>query len=163
VILPRWASAVVWWVGVPFVHGVVPWGVSWLGERHGWVGGRPATWNLVGLVPVAAGALCLAWVSVEHLAKAKEGVEVALRTRFLVMGGPYKWTRNPMYVAELALWMGWAVLFGSLPVLAGGVGLWATMALAVLPWEERGLEKQFGESYLDYKKRVPRWLGRVRR
>jgi protein-S-isoprenylcysteine O-methyltransferase Ste14 len=68
-----------------------------------------------------------------------------------------------MYVAELALWLGWASLFGSLPVLAGAVTLWAAMRFAALPWEERVLEERFGESYLAYKKSVPRWLGRVRR
>ena len=130
-----------------------------------WVEGRPAPWNLIGLVPVAAGAVGLAWVSVAHLAKAREGVsEVALATpRCLVLGGPYAWTRNPMYVAEIALWVGWAALFGSLPVLAGAVALWAAMSFLVLPWEERGLEERFGESYLAYQKSVPRWLLGARR
>jgi protein-S-isoprenylcysteine O-methyltransferase Ste14 len=163
VIIPRWVSAVVWWAGVPLVHGVLPWGASWLGARHGWVAGRPAPWNVLGLIPATAGAVGLAWVSIAHLAKAKGGVEVALTTRYLVMGGPYAWTRNPMYVAEIALWIGWASLFGSLPVLAGALALWAAMSLAAVPWEERVLEERFGESYLAYKRSVPRWLGRARR
>ncbi len=161
--IPRWASAVVWWVGVPLVHGGLPWAVSRLGAYHGWTEGRPAPWNLLGLIPVAAGAACLAWVSVAHLSKTREGVEVALSTRYLVLGGPYAWTRNPMYVAEIALWLGWASLFGSLPVLAGAVALWAVMSFVVLPWEERALAERFGESYLAYKKSVPRWLLRARR
>jgi protein-S-isoprenylcysteine O-methyltransferase Ste14 len=161
--IPRWASAVVWWVGVPLVHGGVPWAVSWLGARHGWVEGRPAAWNLIGLVPVAAGAAGLAWVSVAHLARARDGVEVAVTTRYLVMGGPYAHTRNPMYVAELSLWLGWALIFGSLPVLAGAVALWALMSFVALPWEERALAERFGESYLAYKKSVPRWLPWTRR
>lgn len=152
-------SALVWWVGVPFVHGVVPWGVSQLGARHGWSGAHPGAWNFVGLGPVAVGAVLLAWVSLAHLAHAAEGVEVAAMTRFLVTRGPYAWSRNPMYVAELALWTGWSLLFGSVPVVIGTVALWGAMTFVALPWEERALEARFGDSYLAYKKRVPRWLG----
>jgi protein-S-isoprenylcysteine O-methyltransferase Ste14 len=160
VTIPRWLSALVWWVGVPFVHGVVPWAISRFGVRQGWVAQQPAAWNLVGLGPVAAGAALLAWVSLGHLAHAKDGVEVSVMSRLLVTQGPYAWSRNPMYVAELTLWLGWAVLFGSVPVIVGAVGLWAAMTFIALPWEERALEARFGESYLGYKRRVPRWLGR---
>jgi protein-S-isoprenylcysteine O-methyltransferase Ste14 len=162
VTIPRWVSALVWWVGVPLVHGGLPWAVSRIGVRHGWADGRPVIWNWLGLVPVAAGAVILAWVSVAHLKEAEEGVEVELVPRYLVRGGPYAWSRNPMYVAEIALWIGWAALFGSLPVLAGGVVLWAAMHFLAIPWEERVLEERFGESYRAYKQSVSRWLGRAR-
>ena len=81
---------------------------------------------------------------------------------FLMTTGPYAYTRNPMYVAELALWLGWAILFGSLVILLGFVVLTVVIIL-VVPWEERGLETQFGETYRQYQARVPRWLGRTRR
>ena len=73
--------------------------------------------------------------------------------------GPYACTRNPGYVAELALWLGWAILFGSLAILLGLVVLTVVIILLV-PWEEHGLETQFGETYRHYQARVPRWLGR---
>jgi protein-S-isoprenylcysteine O-methyltransferase Ste14 len=147
-------------VGVPFVHGVIPWAISQLGVRHGWSNAYPVAWNLAGLAPVAAGAVLLAWVSISHLAKAKEGVEVGVMTRWLVTEGPYAWSRNPMYVAELALWIGWSLLFGSVPVLVGAAVLWATMNFVALPWEERALEAKFGDGYRAYMRCVPRWLGR---
>ncbi len=81
---------------------------------------------------------------------------------FLMTTGPYAYTRNPMYVAELALWLGWATLFGSLFTLLGFVVLTVVIIL-ILPWEERGLERQFGEIYRQYQARVSRWLGRTRR
>ncbi len=81
---------------------------------------------------------------------------------FLMTTGPYAYTRNPGYVAELALWLGWAILFGSLAVLLGLVVLFVVIIL-ILPREERGLERQFGETYREYQARVPRWLGRTRR
>jgi protein-S-isoprenylcysteine O-methyltransferase Ste14 len=75
--------------------------------------------------------------------------------------GPYAYTRNPMYIAELALWLGSAILFGSLVILLGFVVLTGVIIL-VVPWEERGLETQFGETYRQYQARVSRWLGRIR-
>jgi protein-S-isoprenylcysteine O-methyltransferase Ste14 len=76
--------------------------------------------------------------------------------------GPYAYTRIPMYVAELALWLGWAILFGSVVILLGFAVLTVVIIL-VLPREERGLERQFGETYRHYQARVSQWLGRTRR
>ena len=67
-----------------------------------------------------------------------------------------------MYVAELALWLGWAILFGSLVTLLGFAVLTVVIIL-VVPREERGLETQFGETYRQYQARVSRWPGRTRR
>jgi protein-S-isoprenylcysteine O-methyltransferase Ste14 len=75
-----------------------------------------------------------------------------------MMRGPYRLTRNPMYVAELGLWLGWAIFFGSLLVLIGFLVLWSVVTFIILPREERSLEKAFGQIYLQYKSRVPRWF-----
>jgi protein-S-isoprenylcysteine O-methyltransferase Ste14 len=66
-----------------------------------------------------------------------------------------------MYVAELGLWLGWALFFGSPGVLIGFVVLLSVVSLVILPREERGLEAAFGQAYLQYKDRVPRWLGKA--
>ena len=76
----------------------------------------------------------------------------------LMTGGPYAFSRHPMYVGELALWLGWAVLYGSIPVLIGFAVLAAVVGL-LAPREERALEAKFGEVYRRYKARVPRWVG----
>jgi protein-S-isoprenylcysteine O-methyltransferase Ste14 len=62
----------------------------------------------------------------------------------------------------VALWLGWAILFGGLVILLGLVVLTVVIILLV-PREERGLERQFGETYRHYQATVPRWLGRTRR
>ncbi len=54
------------------------------------------------------------------------------------------------------------MFFGSLLILVGFAILVGGTSLVVIPWEERKLEMQFGDSYLRYKKAVPRWLGRRR-
>jgi protein-S-isoprenylcysteine O-methyltransferase Ste14 len=66
-----------------------------------------------------------------------------------------------MYVAELALWLGWALFFGSLPVFLGFIALLLVVNLVLVPREEQTLEAVFGQAYLMYKKQVPRWLGQA--
>jgi protein-S-isoprenylcysteine O-methyltransferase Ste14 len=166
--VPRWVfialGLFVWLVALPLAHGVLPWALSLLTTRHGWAEGHPALWNLLGLIPVAAGTAVLVWDLAAGLArvpKLPERVEV-LTPPYLMTGGPYAFSRNPMYVAELALWLGWTILFGSVAVLVGFVVLGVAVR-GVVPWEERGLEARFGEAYRGYKATVPRWLGRARR
>jgi protein-S-isoprenylcysteine O-methyltransferase Ste14 len=83
-------------------------------------------------------------------------------TPYLVTYGPFAWTRNPMYVAFLTLWLGWALWYGSIVLFLGLPLLWWHVT-SLVPREERDLEARFGEAYLRYKQTVPRWLGKIRR
>ena len=163
--LPRWAafivSSILWVVGMPLAHGVLPWAVSLLTRRHGWTQG-PGIWNLLGLIPLAVGTACLIWVMVSHFARTPARVELEWTPQYLLIRGPYVFSRNPMYVGELALWLGWALFYGSVAILLVGTVLSAAMNWLAIPREERALEARFGEAYLHYKRTVPRWLGRPR-
>lgn len=85
------------------------------------------------------------------------GHEVAPRTKHLMTDGPYKWSRNPMLSGTylyytgilIALWSWWALLV--FVIIA------AVMMLQVRS-EEKRLEADFGQEYLDYKKKVRRFL-----
>jgi len=79
---------------------------------------------------------------------------------FEVVRGPYQFTRNPMYLSGMAIWLGWVIFYGSVAVLVGFVVVWMSVAFLVVPWEERKLEARIGEAYLRYKNTVPRWLGK---
>lgn len=84
-------------------------------------------------------------------------------TTALIEEGPYRLSRNPLYVGLLALYLGLALLaptFWGLVLFPVAVVLvhWG----AVVP-EERFLHEQFGAPYDHYRRRVPRWLGRPRR
>src|SRR5712691_12349465 len=163
--LPRWLTLLlaplVWLVAIPLAHAVVPWAMSSLGPRYGWVTGRPAAWNLLGLVLVAAGAGVLVWLTVFGFAQASrlpERITLDWSPKLLLTQGPYALTRHPMYLAELMLWLGWAVFYGSLAVSIGFLVL-CLLVKMLAAREEQVLEANFGEAYREYKARVPRWLG----
>jgi protein-S-isoprenylcysteine O-methyltransferase Ste14 len=82
--------------------------------------------------------------------------------RHVVDAGPYRWVRNPMYVAVFLVVGGEALAFLSVPLLAylGVVAL--VVQLFVVGYEEPALTAQFGDGYRDYQRRVPRWIPRRR-
>ena len=150
----------------------LPWALSLLTPRLGWAGEGPGAWNLLGLIPVAAGILGLIWVFSVMFAqfpKLPEVVEldegeglVTATSRILITHGPFACSRNPMFLSALIVWLGWALFYGSLLILVVTVVFWSLSNGLKVPQEERGLESRFGDAYRDYKRRVPRWLGRIR-
>jgi protein-S-isoprenylcysteine O-methyltransferase Ste14 len=79
-------------------------------------------------------------------------------TRVIVRAGPYRFSRNPIYLAFSIFQLGLASWVDSLWLIATLVAAVAVMAGVVIPREERYLEKRFGADYLDYKRSVRRWL-----
>jgi protein-S-isoprenylcysteine O-methyltransferase Ste14 len=165
---PRWLALLLglgyYFVLTPLLHGVLPWAVSLVTARHGWSGGHPGTANLVGILGVVTGVVGLLWIVVtglRHWDQMPRRVKLGLTPPYLLMDGPYAHTRNPIFLSVLAIWLGWAVFYGSPAVLAGLMILGVGVNIAV-PREERTLERHFGEVYVRYKATVPRWLGFTR-
>jgi protein-S-isoprenylcysteine O-methyltransferase Ste14 len=79
-------------------------------------------------------------------------------TTTIVRTGPYRFSRNPIYLAFSALQVGFALCVGSLWLLITLVPAWALMSFWVIPREERYLEARFSSEYLSYKSSVRRWL-----
>ena len=79
-------------------------------------------------------------------------------TTVIVSTGPYRFTRNPIYLAFSLLQLGIAIWVNSLWLLATLVGAVAVIHYVVIPKEEEYLERRFGAQYLDYKRSVRRWL-----
>ncbi len=77
----------------------------------------------------------------------------------LVQGGLYRASRNPMYVGVLLVVFGQATVFASPGVALYGMVLWFFFHLTVVFQEEPHLRKEYGSSYDEYCRRVPRWLG----
>lgn len=163
--LPGWAALIIalifWVILLPLVHAGIPWALSLLAPRYGWIDGRPSVWNLLGLIPIALATVCLIWLLTLHLSRMPQRVKLERTPTYLLTQGPYRFSRNPMYLAEIALWLGWAIFYGSIAVLVMFLVMGPVMNFRVVAREERDLEARFGESYLEYKNKVPRWLGKL--
>jgi protein-S-isoprenylcysteine O-methyltransferase Ste14 len=80
----------------------------------------------------------------------------------LVVGGVYRYVRNPMYVAVLAAIIGQALLLGRLGLLLYAGAAWLIVAAFVHWYEEPTLTRRFGAEYEAYRRAVPAWLPRLR-
>lgn len=76
----------------------------------------------------------------------------------MISEGMYSKSRNPMYIGMFIFLSGVAMCFGNLFSLLTPIGFIAIIRLVFIPKEEKLLEDKFGEKYLDYKRKVKRWL-----
>jgi len=80
----------------------------------------------------------------------------------LVVGGVYRYVRNPMYVAVLAAIVGQALFLGRLGLLLYAGVVWVAVAAFVRFYEEPTLTRRFGADYEAYRRAVPAWWPRLR-
>ena len=158
-LLPRWAIPLVWAVIVLIIQILLPWVTAKFGPNFGWSQLAPAWWNLAGLIPVAIGLALYTWCLVFHFKSYRDAVRIGFSPPQLVISGPYKVSRNPMYVSGLFVWFGWVLFYGSPAVLVALLLLWSIFAFRVIPQEERQLKGLFGDDYVKYKRSVSRWIG----
>lgn len=85
----------------------------------------------------------------------------AVPTERLVVGGLYRFVRNPMYAGVLIALGGEAILFGTWSIAVYCAAVWAIGHLFVMSYEEPTLARRYGEEYSIYKRNVPRWLPRI--
>jgi len=163
VLVPHWMALILTPVMFLLAHVAVPRKLSLLSTRHGWAHGRPGRRNLLALILIGIGTACISWCARLHFVASPGSFEMEHTPRYLLVRGPYQFTRNPMYLSGMAIWLGWVIFYGSVAVFVGFVVVWVSVTFLVVPWEERELEARFGEAYLRYKNTVPRWLGKTRR
>lgn len=134
------------WLPIPFLlvpllaHGVM----------------EPLNW-IVGFALIVVGeAIRLAGV-------AAAGTVTRRRSRVvqrLVTYGIFAWMRNPLYVGNFLIWMGFTVISGVLWFIPVAVLLFAVEYSLIVRYEEGVLESIFGDEYLRYKERTSRWVPR---
>lgn len=83
-------------------------------------------------------------------------------TKFLVTTALHHYVRNPMYLGVALVIFGEASLFRSAHLVLYGAGMLSVAHLFVIFYEEPTLRRQFGESYEEYFRSVPRWVPRLR-
>ncbi len=76
----------------------------------------------------------------------------------LILEGPFRFSRHPMYLGMVIALLGVAIILGSLITFLMPIAFFITMQIVFIRHEEKALEQTFGQEYLDYKNRVRCWL-----
>ena len=110
-----------------------------------------------GALPVLAG-LALAAVGALLFGRRGTTIKPFQESSELVVDGPFRFSRNPMYLGMLLVLVGTAMLLGSVsPLIALPSFLWLITTRFIAP-EEAMLDARFGERYAEYRRRVRRWI-----
>ncbi|MHA2142853.1 MAG: methyltransferase family protein [Candidatus Thorarchaeota archaeon] len=120
----------------------------------------PPPYNLIGLIPIPLGMGLIVWANYNLLQVGKIGLaarEPMQTPSTLVVSGPYRYSRNPLYFGGLMMLLGLVIVWSSLIVLLGLFGVYIIIRYKFIHVEEQKLEEAFGDEYLEYKKRVGRW------
>lgn len=153
-------SAVFFLVGPGIVVGLIPWLLT------GWKVREPAPYwavlRVLGVMLLAAGLLVLIQAFVRFVVEGFGTPAPVAAPERLVVGGVYRYVRNPMYVAILAAVVGQALLLGQLALLLYPAAIWLIAAAFVRWYEEPTLVRRFGADYEAYRRAVPAWWPRLR-
>ncbi len=130
----------------------------WLDRAVGW---RGIYLPWAGRLLVLAGLLLVSWCAI-LFADIGGGTPhpFAAKTKHLVIAGPYRYVRNPMMWGLGMLLVGSALWLASVGLWLGFLGFLIFVSLFVPRYEERDMERRFGEAYRQYCQRVPRWWPR---
>lgn len=151
------AGSVVFFLVAPgTVAGLLPW---WLTR---WEGLTRSTLLLsLGTLAILAGVAVLLHAFARFALEGSGTPAPVAPTRTLVVGGVYRFVRNPMYLAVIAIIAGQVLLFGSAALAVHALLATAAMAAFARLYEEPTLARRYGASYEDYRRNVPGWLPRL--
>lgn len=110
-----------------------------------------------GAAAIAAGLLAIVWAGMVFRSRGTRP-EPWKPSTAVVDSGPYRFSRNPMYLALGVIHLGVGIAVGSIWIIATLVPTLVVMRYGVIGREERYLEAKFGDTYLRYKLAVRRWL-----
>ncbi len=115
------------------------------------------------LAPLGIALVAVAWIPPVWaiVLFRREGTEVSPTSpanRKLVTSGPYRFTRNPMYLGLVIVALGIAVWVGAWPMFIAPIAVFATANLIHIPFEEDKMRRQFGATYDGYVRWVRRWV-----
>jgi len=136
------------------VAGLVPALLVYAEDHHG-------TGSRFGLAVLAVGLVLLLWCVRDFLVTGKGTLAPWNPPTQLVIVGPYRFVRNPMYLAVMTLVLGWSLAAGSRLLTGYDLLLAVGFHLRVVFSEEPWLHRQFGAEWVEYAAGVARWLPRL--
>jgi protein-S-isoprenylcysteine O-methyltransferase Ste14 len=139
------------------VAGVIPWWLTGFDVRATWW----APLRVLGALVVVVGAAMVVSAFVRFVVEGVGTPAPVAPTENLVVGGLYRYVRNPMYVAVTSTIVGEALVLGQPGLLAYAAVVWAGMAAFVSLYEEPALASRYGAQYEEYRRAVPAWWPRV--
>ena len=153
-------SALFFLMAPGMVAGLIPWLLT------GWRTRQPlpywAPMRALGVILLGAGVIALVRAFARFVAEGLGTPAPIAPPERLVVGGEYRYVRNPMYMAVLATVIGQALLLGQLVLVGYAAVLWLVSAAFVRWYEEPTLTRRFGADYQAYRRAVPAWLPRLR-
>jgi protein-S-isoprenylcysteine O-methyltransferase Ste14 len=153
-------SAVFFLLAPGVVVGLIPWLLT------GWRAREPLPFwvpvRVLGGILLLAALIALVRAFVRFVVEGFGTPAPVAAPERLVIGGVYRYVRNPMYVAVLAAIVGQALLLGRLVLLLYAAAAWLAVAAFVRFYEEPTLSRRFGADYEAYRRAVPAWLPRLR-
>lgn len=114
-------------------------------------------YNNIGII-VLIGGLSITFYSFYLFRKNKTPIIPGQKPTFMVIEGVYKLTRNPMYLGVTIALLGFAAYFGNYLSFLSPLIFFLIINYYFVPREEKLMESLFGRKYLDYKKKVRRWV-----
>jgi protein-S-isoprenylcysteine O-methyltransferase Ste14 len=139
------------------VGGLIPWALTGWSANDWWPPVRVA-----GGVMIAAGLVVLLEAFVRFVVEGIGTPAPVAPTEHLVVGGAYRYVRNPMYLGVLSAIVGQALLFGRPGLLLYALAVCVAVVGFVSGYEEPALRRRFGASYERYRREVPGWWPRAR-
>jgi protein-S-isoprenylcysteine O-methyltransferase Ste14 len=160
--LSRAAAAVVTVLSFPFGPGLVLVLIPWMITQWHSGAAYPTAVVVLGIVLIALGTVVLILSFVRFPAEG-EGTPFPTNppsSKHVIAGGPYRYVRNPIYVAFVPVLVGMALVLARPVLLIYTAALTAALYAFVHWYEERTMRARFGAQYEDYCARVPGWLPR---
>jgi protein-S-isoprenylcysteine O-methyltransferase Ste14 len=117
-----------------------------------------ASVHIIGLVPLCGGTLLLLSCVREFYVAGRGTLAPWAPPKHLVVSGPYRYCRNPMYVGVAVILLGWAVLYWSWTLLLYSACVAAAFHLRVVFVEEPWAARTFGDRWSAYRAHAPRWF-----
>ena len=129
-----------------------------LNAEMAWPGWQSTPTRWAGVAGIVGGIAMILYCTGLFVRRGRGTPVPAAPPQELVLQGPYRFSRNPIYVAYVAVWLGIFLVLGH-----AALALYAALGTAALVgvvrlWEEPELERRFGSRWLDYCRAAPRWI-----